>query len=172
MKMKHALALLTFSAFMSGWLYWNSTSELEQVLTSKEWQSNLVGVVAENEHSDSNIGPLSRLELFSNVRYLPNGDYIRESTLRLFGQEADKQTVYKVSEKGEWQMSDNYLLLSPREFQDAASAQSNEFTPSQLTLIKQFLRLEAQQSRRVDVVDEKTLLLTSLNQGSSVLFSN
>jgi transmembrane regulatory protein ToxS len=39
-------------------------------------------------------------------------------------------------------------------------------------MIKQFLKMEAQQSRRIDIVNEKTLLLTSLNQGSSILFSN
>lgn len=172
MKIKYALVLLALSTLFSGWLYWNNHTELENILSSREWSSNIVAVVAANEHTDSNLGPLSRLEQVSHVRYLPNGEYIRESTLRLFGSDANNLTIYKVSEKGDWLMSDNYLLITPKTFQDAQSAQSNEFTQSQLALIKQFLRLDAQQSRRVDVVDDKTLLLTNLNQASTLLYSN
>ncbi|MFA0087229.1 regulatory protein ToxS [Vibrio sp. E150_011] len=172
MKMKYASILLALSTALSAWLYWGSDLKLEQVLTSNEWQSNMVGIIAANNAPDTDIGPLSRLEMSANVKYLPEGTYIRESSMRLFGKDSESHTLIKISETGSWAISDNYLLISPREFKDTATAQSDEFTHEQLAMIKQFLKMEAQQSRRIDIVNGKTLLLTSLNQGSSVLFSN
>ncbi|NOH30847.1 regulatory protein ToxS [Vibrio mediterranei] len=172
MKMKYAAILLALSTALSAWLYWGSDLKIEQVLTSNEWQSNMVGIIAARDYPDTDIGPLSRLEMSANVKYLPGGEYIRESSMRLYGSDPEKHTLIKISEKGAWAISDNYLLISPREFKDTATAQSDEFTHEQLTMIKQFLKMEAQQSRRIDIVNEKTLLLTSLNQGSSILFSN
>jgi transmembrane regulatory protein ToxS len=172
MKMKYAAILLAISTALSAWLYWGSDLKLEQVLTSNEWQSNMVGIIAARHYPDTDIGPLSRLEMSANVKYLPGGEYIRESSMRLFGDDPETHTLIKISEMGTWTISDNYLLISPREFKDTATAQSDEFTYEQLAMIKQFLKMEAQQSRRIDIVNEKTLLLTSLNQGSSILFSN
>ncbi|MFA0520485.1 regulatory protein ToxS, partial [Vibrio sp. 10N.222.55.E8] len=39
-------------------------------------------------------------------------------------------------------------------------------------LITQVIKMDAEQSRRIDIVNPKALLLTSLNHGSTVLFSN
>ncbi len=69
-------------------------------------------------------------------------------------------------------MSANYLLVSPTEFKDVSSAQSKDFTQEQLDLITQLFKMDSEQSRRVDIVNDKTLLLTSLNHGSTVLFGN
>ncbi len=172
MKMKYASLMLALSVALSAWLYWGSDLKLEQVLTSKEWQSNAVAIIAARDYPDTDIGPLSRMEMSANVKYLPNGTYIRVSMMKLFGRDPNVHTLINVSEAGTWTISDNYLLISPREFKDVSTAQTDEFTREQLAMIKQFLKMEAQQSRRIDIVNEKTILLTSLNQGSSVLFSN
>jgi transmembrane regulatory protein ToxS len=62
--------------------------------------------------------------------------------------------------------------VSPKEFKDVSSAQSKDFTEEQLNLITQLFKMDAQQSRRIDVINEKALLLTSLSHGSTVLFTN
>lgn len=80
--------------------------------------------------------------------------------------------MINISESGDWDVSDNYLLVSPTEFKDVSSTQSKDFTPQQLDLITQLFKMDSEQSRRIDIVNEKTLLLTSLNHGSTVLFSN
>jgi transmembrane regulatory protein ToxS len=77
-----------------------------------------------------------------------------------------------ISETGKWDVSDNYLLVSPTKFRNVSQSQNQEFTKEELELATQFFKMEAQQSRRVDIVNNKTLLLTSLNHGSTVLFSN
>ncbi|EGR1864313.1 transcriptional regulator, partial [Vibrio parahaemolyticus] len=108
----------------------------------------------------------------SNVKYLPNGDYIRVANIKLFAQGSTAESTINISEKGRWEVSDNYLLVSPSEFKDISSSQSKDFSEAQLRLITQIFKLDAEQSRRIDVVNEKTLLLTSLNHGSTVLFRN
>ncbi|MDN3698774.1 regulatory protein ToxS [Vibrio cortegadensis] len=171
MKLKLAYLALALSSVLSAWMYWGSDIKVEQVLTSKEWQSRMVSLITNND-KESAIGPLSKVEVTSNVKYLPNGSYIRVSRMELFGNEKESQNTINISETGEWDISDNYLLISPTEFKDVSSAQSKEFTPEQLTLITQVFKLDSQQSRRIDIVNQKTLLLTSLNHGSTVLFTN
>ncbi|MEZ8103781.1 regulatory protein ToxS [Vibrio clamense] len=171
MKLKLAYLALALSSVLSAWMYWGSDIKVEQVLTSKEWQSRMVSLITNND-KESAIGPLSKVEVISNVKYLPNGSYIRVSRMELFGNEKESQNTINISETGEWDISDNYLLISPTEFKDVSSAQSKEFTPEQLTLITQVFKLDSQQSRRIDIVNQKTLLLTSLNHGSTVLFTN
>jgi len=171
MNQKIAAGLLVLSALFSGWLYWCSDLKVEQVLTAKEWQSKMVTVITDSLQDES-VGPLRKVDVTSNVKYLPNGSYIRVATVRLYANNAESENVINISETGEWDISDNYLLVSPIEFKDVSSAQSKDFTADQLKLITQIFKMDAQQSRRIDIVNEKTLLLTSLSHGSTVLFSN
>ncbi|MGR5060227.1 regulatory protein ToxS [Vibrio rotiferianus] len=171
MKIKLAIAVLAVSALFTSWLYWGSDLKVEQVLTSNEWQSTMVTVITDNLPDDT-VGPLRRVNVESNVKYLPNGDYIRVANIKLFAQGSSAESTINISERGRWEVSDNYLLVTPSEFKDISSSQSKDFTDEQLSLITQIFRLDAEQSRRIDVVNEKTLLLTSLNHGSTVLFRN
>ncbi|NOH48749.1 transcriptional regulator [Vibrio rotiferianus] len=171
MKIKLAIVVLAVSALFSSWLYWGSDLKVEQVLTSNEWQSTMVTVITDNLPDDT-VGPLRRVNVESNVKYLPNGDYIRVANIKLFAQGSSAESTINISERGRWEVSDNYLLVTPSEFKDISSSQSKDFTDEQLRLITQIFRLDAEQSRRIDVVNEKTLLLTSLNHGSTVLFRN
>lgn len=171
MNQKIAAGLLIVSALFSGWLYWGSDLKVEQVLTSNEWQSEMVTVIADSIQEES-VGPLRKVNVVSNVKYLPNNTYIRVATVRLYGNDADNESIISISETGSWDISDNYLLVSPTEFKDVSSAQSKDFTAEQLDLITQLFKMDAQQSRRIDIVNTKTLLLTSLSHGSTVLFTN
>lgn len=172
MKQKIATALLVVSVLFSSWLYWGSDLKVEQVLTSKEWQSNMVTEIVHFQHEDI-VGPLRKASITSNVKYLPNSTYIRVSTVRLVSAEAQgNESIINISETGIWDISDNYLLITPTDFKDISAAQSKGFTQEQLKLITQIFKVDAEQSRRIDIVNEKTLLLTSLSHGSTVLFSN
>ncbi|MGR5133112.1 regulatory protein ToxS [Vibrio alfacsensis] len=171
MKIKVASAVLAVSVLFSSWLYWGSDLKVEQVLTANEWQSNMVTLIKDTT-SDSTMGPLRRVNVESNVKYLPNGDYIRVANIKLFAQDSTSESTINISERGRWEISDNYLLVTPSEFKDISSSQSKDFSDDQLHLITQIFKLDAEQSRRIDIVDEKTLLLTSLNHGSTVLFRN
>ncbi|MGD8233346.1 regulatory protein ToxS [Vibrio sp. TRT 1302] len=171
MNQKIAAGLLILSAVFSGWLYWGSDLKVEQVLTSNEWQSKMVTVIAAKIPDDS-VGPLRKANVVSNVKYLPNNTYIRVATVRLYGNDTENESIINISETGTWDISDNYLLVSPTEFKDVSSAQSKDFTEDQLSLITQLFKMDAQQSRRIDIVNDKTLLLTSLSHGSTVLFTN
>ncbi|GHX23836.1 regulatory protein ToxS [Vibrio cholerae] len=78
-----AMGILLLSLLLSSWLYWGSDFKLEQVLTSREWQSKMVSLIKTNSNSPA-IGPLSRVDVTSNVKYLPNGTYLRVSIVKLF----------------------------------------------------------------------------------------
>lgn len=172
MNCKFAVFLLSVSAVFSAWFYWGSDLKIEQVLTSREWQSKMVTLIGNNLQNES-VGPLRRLDMLSNVKYLPNGTYVRASVVKLYA--VDKtvpESVINITESGEWDVSDNYLLVSPTEFKDVSPTQSQEFTQQQLDLITQLFKMDSEQSRRIDIVNDKTLLLTNLSHGSTVLSSN
>lgn len=171
MKKRIACAILATSAIFSGWLYWGSDLKVEQVLTASEWQSVMVTLINEDLPDDT-VGPLRKVNVESNVKYLPNGEYLRVANIKLFAQGSNEESTINISEKGNWEVSDDYLLVTPSEFKDISASQSQDFTEEQLRLITQIFKLDAEQSRRIDVVNEKTLLLTSLSHGSSVLFRN
>ncbi len=166
-----AILTLVVSVVFSSWLYWGSNLKLEQEISSREWQSKTITVL-ENTDSHQSIGPLRKVDITSNVKYLPNGTYLRVSRIMLYTDEHNNQSIINMSETGNWDISDNYLLVSPTQFKNISQSQNAEFTQDELDLITKFFEMEAEQSRRIDIVNNNTLLLTSLNHGSTVLFSN
>ena len=82
MKIKIASAVLAVSILFSGWLYWGSDLKVEQVLTSNEWQSTMVTLITDTLPDDT-VGPLRKVNVESNVKYLPNGEYIRVANIQL-----------------------------------------------------------------------------------------
>ncbi len=166
-----AILTLIVSAVFSSWLYWGSDLKLKQEISSHEWQSKTITVL-ENTDSHQSIGPLRRVNITSNVKYLPNDTYSRDSRIILSTLDNETQSTIIVSETGNWDISDSYLLVSPTQFKNISQSQNTEFTQDELDLITNFFEMEAEQSRRIDIVNSKTLLLTSLNHGSTVLFSN
>ncbi|CAM3575557.1 Transmembrane regulatory protein ToxS [Vibrio aerogenes CECT 7868] len=169
--LKVAAMILLVSSIFSIWLYWGSDLKLKQLLISREWQSKIVRLI-EHANKESAVGPLRRVDVTSNVKYLPNGTYIRVSVVQLYANKSQPESTIDISESGEWKLSENYLLLSPTEFKDVSDSQSKDFTPEQLNLIKQFFKMDAQQSKRIDVINKNTLLLANLNHDSTILFTN
>ncbi|MBF8999812.1 MULTISPECIES: regulatory protein ToxS [Vibrio] len=171
MTKKLATIILSISVLFSLWLYLYSDLKVEQLLSSREWQSRILTKL----EPDRSVGPLTLVDVTSNMKYLPNGTYIRVSVMKLYSAEDSPEkpdSVVNISETGEWDMSDNYLLVTPKQFKDVSTSHSRDFSKDQLKLITQFFKMDAEQSRRIDIVNDKTLLLTSLNHGSQLLFSN
>lgn len=176
MNSKLPIVILVLSALFSAWLYWGSDAKMERVLTSREWQTRMVTRIyaepASDMAHDEEIGPLRKATIESNVKYLPNGSYLRVSRINLFSKSAEASSIINVSESGDWEMSDNYLLIEPHEFKEISSNQRQDFTEKQLRVITQIFKMDAQQSRRVEIVNEKALLMTSLDHGSAVFYSH
>ncbi len=172
MNKKIAGILLLCSIVLSIWIYFGSNFKLKHLIISHEWQSRIVTMI-EHKNDPESVGPLKKVEVTSNVKYLPNATYIRVSVLKLFANENSREpeTMIDISETGEWSLSQNYLLISPTGFKDISSKQSRDFSPEQLEIVTQLFKMDAQQSRRVDVIDLHTLLLTSLNHDSTILYA-
>lgn len=167
-----AAIVLGVSLLVSAWIYWGSESKLEQVLSAKEWQANLYTYVHVEPEMAQRFGEINKVHVNSNVKYLPNSTYVRVSRVSLINASGEKVVSIDVSESGTWELSDNYLLLDPTEFKDSPVIGAHEFNEEQLSLITQAFRIDAQQSRRVDIINNNSILLTSLGHGSQVLVSN
>ncbi|PSW18791.1 hypothetical protein C9I98_15075 [Photobacterium sanctipauli] len=163
-----AIILLAISSIFSVWLYYSSDYKQEQLLMSREWQSTQLSRIKETELED--LGMLRRVEQTSHVVYLPNKTYSRITLVKLFSDQEQPLTLH-ISESGDWDVSGGYLLTEPNEFKDITSGQNNDFQKHHLSIVKQIIRMDARQSRRLDVINEKSILLTSLSYGSNILYS-
>lgn len=90
--------------------------------------------------------------------------------MKLFSDDQEPLTLH-ISESGTWNISGGYLLTEPGEFKDITSGSNKDFQKKQLTAIRKMFRMDARQSRRIDVLNEKSLLLTSLTYGSTIYYS-
>lgn len=168
LKQYWAFIILALSAIFSTWLYFSSDYKQEQLLMSREWQSTSVSRIEPMQLDE--LGMLRRIEQSSHVVYLPNKTYSRITLLKLFSESEQPLTLH-ISESGKWDISGGYLLTEPLEFKDITSGQNEDFQKRHLTIVKQVFRMDAQQSRRIDIINEKSLLLTSLTYGSNILYS-
>jgi len=101
-----AVVMSIVSVAFSSWLYWGSDLKIEQEISSREWQSKTVTVI-ENTTTHQPIGSLRRVDISSNVKYLPNGTYVRVSNVVLYANNDDPQSIMNISETGKWDVSDN-----------------------------------------------------------------
>jgi transmembrane regulatory protein ToxS len=167
-----AIACILISTCFSLWLYWGSDFKTEQLLTSREWQSRIVTLVEYGFDQAAQPKQWRRVDINSNVKYLPNNTYIRVSVIKVYSEIDDTSSNIDISENGTWTMSDGYLLISPSKFKDISANQSRDFSQDQLDIVTQFFKMDAQQSRRIDVVNQNTLLLTGLTHDSVALYGH
>lgn len=160
--------ILIISGIFSTWLYYSSDFKLDQLLMSREWQSTTVSRIEETQFDT--LGMLRSVEQTSHVVYLPNKTYSRITLMKLFSNEESPLTLH-ISESGKWDISGGYLLTEPVEFKDITSGKNADFQKQHLTIVKKVFRMDAQQSRRIDIIDQKSMLLTSLTYGSNILYS-
>ncbi|MBD1575879.1 MULTISPECIES: regulatory protein ToxS [Vibrio] len=158
---------LASSIIFSGWVYWHSDFKLKKVLISREWQSTLVAHMS--EWNKSHI--VDKAKIISNVKYLPNGTYLKISSLNLYSKKFKQPIELNISESGQWELSDHYIIITPEVFKDTSTAITAGLSKPQLTHIKQLFKVSSQQSRKIDVINDNALLLTTLEHGSTILYS-
>jgi transmembrane regulatory protein ToxS len=168
---KHlALIILLLSAALSAWLYWSSDFKTTQLLTSQKWESNMTTRINTTLNILSN---LKRADINSNVVYHPNGKYSKDSIIKLYSE--DGQTIpseIHINESGKWSFSGQYLIINPIDFSDVTANATREFSKKQITEMMKIFKMQAERTQRVDIINNKTLLLTSLNNGSAILFTH
>lgn len=167
--MKKTISIIALAvALIGSWNYWQGDIKLKQELTSREWQSTTIAYM---NFWDQKIQHLDKASISSTVKYLPNQTYIKNSTLIFTSKDIEKPVEIVISESGNWELSDHYLIVDASEFKDISTTPITQITPAQVEKLKTLFKINAQQSRKIDVINNRTLLLTSLANGSTILFS-
>ena len=160
--------ILISSITLCSWVYYSTDYKQQQLLMSREWQSTTISQI--ESLPQSSLQELRKVRQSSNMVFLPNHTYARITILELHSDEPQPLTIH-ISESGRWDVSGGYLLTEPLEFKDITSGSNHDFDSKQLNIIRDIFRMNAQESRRIDTINEHTLLLTSLTHGSKVLYS-
>ncbi|PWI34406.1 hypothetical protein DI392_04655 [Vibrio albus] len=171
---RFAYLLLSISVIFSSWLYWGTDVKTKQVLTSREWYTNTVFITSEQAAKTiPELDLINKIHGRDTIKYLPNGTYIKASVMNFYDEENVMLMELELSESGNWELSDNYLLIQPTEVVDTNPKRANRvFTDKQLSMIKELYMLDAQESKRIDIINKHSILLTSLDHGSIILSSN
>lgn len=169
LKMQKLLSIMALIiTIISVWFYWNGDSKVRQLLTSREWQSTTFVYMT---LSDQQTNSLDKAAVNSTIKYLPNNTYLKLSTLVFSSKNIESPVEINISESGSWELSDNYLVVTSDQFKDVSTKPITQISPGQVSKLKKLFKISSQQSRRVDIINDKTLLLTNLGHGSTVLFS-
>lgn len=171
---KLAYLLLGISVVFSSWLYWGTDVKMKQVLTSREWYSNTVFITSgKAAKTIPELDLIKKIQGRDTIKYLPNGTYIKASLMNFYDADNTMLMEMELSESGAWELSDNYLLVQPTAVVDTNPKRANQvFTDQQINMIKELYMLDAQESKRIDIINKNSLLLTSLDHGSIILSSN
>ncbi len=170
LKQNLPLIILIASAIISAWLYWSSDFKTTQLLTSQKWESNMTTRIKAGLNI---VNDLKRANINSNVVYHPNGKYSKDSIVKLYtGEELTFASEIHISESGKWSFSGQYLIINPIEFNNVATNEAHSFSKKQIKEMMSIFKMEAERTQRVDIINKKTLLLTSLNNGSAILFTH
>ena len=170
-----AYIILVISVIFSIWLLSESEVKLRHLLTSREWQTNIVIITPSKVTGKAldNLGPLGKFHGHGNIKYLHNGTYIRVTDTDLYDLNDELFASIQISESGEWELSDNYLLVNPKVFRETTTnRKEGVISEEQLETLKKGYMMDARESRRVDIINDNSLLLTSLDHGSVILSSN
>lgn len=169
LKMQKLLSIMALIiTIISVWFYWNGDLKVRQLLTSREWQSTTFVYMT---LSDQQTNSLDKAAVNSTIKYLPNNTYLKLSTLIFSSKNIESPVEINISESGSWELSDNYLVVTSDQFKDVSTKPITQISPGQVSKLKKLFKISSQQSRRVDIINDKTLLLTNLGHGSTVLFS-
>lgn len=178
MSKKILISLLAVSIIACVFVYLTPGYKLRRALTAGEWKgASVLLFSAENSLGLSeDEAPLEKVEVYTNTRYLPDGMFVKVTHLNIFRREgsAGAQPPSKVefTESGQWELHRNYLLLKDTEISNVPTEKSLDLTHDQVSDLRERLLMTEQQSSRVEIINEHSLLLTGLNQNSQLLHAN
>lgn len=172
------LLLLLSSSVASLYLYLQPKGQLEEILTTRQWENNNVIIRQDNLNTnpDNSYLPIRGIHVHSNVRYLPQGNYVKSATINVYLQRdferGKPDETFKISESGTWELINNYLLTNQVKVEEWPPKKESILSKIQIKEIKERFVFEEQQSKRIDIVrDESILLVTYLNKKSHILVS-
>ncbi|MBV7299587.1 regulatory protein ToxS [Enterovibrio paralichthyis] len=161
--------LLLLSLMGSAWYFLGEDIRTANHLISKAWKSRTINHIEESAYRD--VTGLTATEQQVNMVFLPDNTYSRDTQIVLKNEQENIQVVMSISESGDWEVSGGYLKLKLGDIKDVTTGDTTEFSAEDLTLVRTFYRLGAEKVRRIDILNDGSLLLTSLNHGSMVLYS-
>lgn len=173
-----ALAVYVFVTLAVGvYAYMASNNNLDSLIVSQEWHSH--SVVLFPERSERTLPgddePLDRIKINSKTKYLDNGQFINTTRIDVFKKQVEKNgrpsSTVEFSESGTWQINNNYLLISNTEVENVPTKKSLSLTDEQVNDLRNRVVMSSKQNWRIDMLNEQSLLLTSLSNDSQLLTS-
>lgn len=152
----------------------HSDYRIEKILTSNKWHSSDEIYISPSmvDNNEWKMGEFSTFYVDSNIKYLTNMTYIRESYIELHRQDSDEVIKINIADLGSWSVNDGYIFIEPDEYIDIGTSSNKDMDTQRLMMFKQLFEMETKQIRHLDKINRKTLLLTGIDNSSRVMFSN
>ncbi|MDO6705048.1 regulatory protein ToxS [Photobacterium sp. 1_MG-2023] len=151
-----------------GSLYYSFLSDhkLARFLMAHDWTSFTVTHVSSNE--SPGLATLKQMTEKNNLIFMPNHTYSRVSRVSITNRDAARVHL-TITEFGQWAVSGGYLQIRPIHFNEMKTGDETAFNTAQLATIRTYFQINAEQSNQIDILNQKSVLLTGLNTRSQVL---
>ncbi len=167
MKYKFLFAFGVCSLLLSV-IFWERTnSRVENIMTEQDWKMKIVTIIP-SQFEVNAFGHVNQISIDAELSFSADGTYQRLTRMQLQSHLSSEQSDLLITDSGIWKVKAGYLLMAPIDFQ-SGRASNHETAPAHIEVIKEFYRMETQQSRKIEVVNEKTLLLSGIGLSSIAL---
>lgn len=169
MKYKFVFSIAVCSLVLSGFFWESKNHRVENIMIERDWEMKVVTIIPP-KYQERAFGDVNQISINAELSFSADGTYQRLTRMQLQSHLSSEQSDLLITDSGIWKVKGGYLLMSPIDFQSGEPT-NEASTRSQTEVIKQFYRMETQQSREIQFVNERTLLLSGIGLSSIVLTS-
>lgn len=173
--MKNKLALLLAICVLPAfYLFIQYSGVMNKVqLTSKTWHSDIHLAVSEDSFQKGVdiLDNVTEMSVISDIRYLVDKSFIQESMVRAFDKSGDMVFTVNMSNVGSWKYDQDYLFLDAGNIRDLSTIGGKYIESGNVERFKEIFLLYMLQAKRVNVIDEHTILMTGVDNSSQLWVS-
>ncbi|MFC1236491.1 regulatory protein ToxS [Vibrio sp. F74] len=152
----------------------DSTSIEKSSFTSKAWHSEMRVLLPEKSENFGtlDIDKMYTVSIKSDIKYMNDNTYIQNSIVNSFDVNDVTMSTLEISNVGQWKYEQGYIFLEAGDVRDVSSVRVNHIDDGSLEKMKEMFIINMLRGTEVNQIDEKTMLMTSIDNSSRLWVAN
>lgn len=152
----------------------DSTSIEKSSFTSKAWHSKIKVLIPKESE---NFGKLAidrvyTVAIKSDIKYMNDNTYVQNSIVDSFDRNNDIISTLELSNVGKWKYEQGYIFLEAGDIRDVSSVRKSHIDDGSVERLKEIIIINMLRVTEVNKIDEKTMLMTSIDNSSRLWVAN
>ncbi|WED28669.1 hypothetical protein L3V77_22260 [Vibrio sp. DW001] len=152
----------------------DSTSIEKSSFTSKAWHSEMKVLLPKKSanYGKLDIDKTYTVSIKSDIKYMNDNTYVQNSIVNSLDRNDDTISTLEISNVGQWKYEQGYIFLEAGDIRDVSSVRVNHIDDGSLEKIKEMFIINMLRVTEVNQIDEKTMLMTSIDNSSRLWVAN